>query len=120
MVDDGTLGKIFSAAAGVWTLVLMAAVALFKSWPHILGRFNERARDNANEKARDWERLRAERDHARSERDRIHGLWVECEEEKMALLSRAVTAEAALIGLGVSRQQVTILRGVEKLEGNGK
>lgn len=112
MVDDGVLSKIFSAAAGTWAIFLAVVVAIFKAWPAIMGRFNERRRDAAAEEAGDWERLRSERDQAWTERDRIHALWIKCEEEKMTLLSRAITAEATLLGMGVARQQVTILKGV--------
>lgn len=83
----------------------MGAVALFKAWPHIMARLNERQRDIASEKAGDWERIRAERDNAFAERDRIHALWIKCEEENVALLSRAITAEATLLGLGNARQR---------------
>lgn len=111
-MDDGVWSKIFSAASGVWAMACMLAVALFKAWPNIMARLNERQRDNAAEKAGDWERLRAERDNARSERDavradrdRIHALWIECEEEKLAWQSKAVSAEATLLGLGNARQR---------------
>lgn len=59
-MDETIFNKIFSAASGVWALVAMAAVALFRAWPSIMERINERRRDNAVEKAGDWSRLRDE------------------------------------------------------------
>jgi len=97
--------RIFSAATGVWTLVLMAAVALFKSWPHVLGRFNERQRDREAAEAGDWERIRAERDVAREERDLVRDRWAECEAERIMWMGRAVKAERILEGLGEARQE---------------
>jgi hypothetical protein len=119
--DDGLLGKIFSAAAGVWALVAMAAVALFKSWPHIMGRFNERYRDVAAEKAGDWERIRHERDVAREERDLVRDRWAQCEADKNMWMARAVKAEATLDGLGEARQEAQRIVSAEreKQRGNG-
>ncbi len=107
-MDEGVFNKIFSAAAGVWAMALMAAVALFKAWPHILGRFNERARDSAVEKAGDWERLR-------DERDRLRGLLAECDKEKGEWMRRAITAEATLQGYGNALQQASTIVAAERL-----
>lgn len=105
-MDNDLFGKVFNAATGVWAIFLVNLVAAWKIVPAILGRFNERRRDAAAEEAADWERLRAERDLARAERDRIHALWVKCEEEKMEALTRAVTCEATLQGYGEGRQKL--------------
>lgn len=113
MVDDGTLGKIFSAAAGVWALVAMGAVALFKAWPHILGRFNERRRDIAEEKADDWDRLR-------KERDRIRELLTLCEKERGEWMGRAIRAEATLQGYGEARQRQAIEEATKRLPPPGE
>lgn len=128
MGDNDLLGKIFSAAAGVWAIFLALVVAIFKAWPAIMARQNERKRDSATEKAGDWERLRAEierlhvaianRERLLAERDDENAAL---QRQNIELLGRAVTAEAALMGMGVARQQVTILKGIaEKPEGNGK
>lgn len=118
--SDDLLGKVFSAAAGTWAIFLAVVVAIFKGWPAIMGRLNERRRDAAAEEAGDWARIRAERDQARAERDRIHALWIKCEEEKMAALSRAVTAEAALQGIGRAREEAAAIVAVERLHDAAK
>lgn len=107
-MDETIFDKIFSAAAGVWTLVLMAAVALFKAWPHILQRINERQRDSAAEKAEDWRRLR-------DERDRLQRLLTQCETERIAWMARAVTAEAQILGIGMGRQQVAEVEAARRI-----
>lgn len=123
-MDDGVFAKIFNAATGVWALVCMAAVALFRAWPHILGRFNERQRDAAAEKAGDWERIRHERDVAREERDLVRDRWAECEAEKNEWMARAVKAEATLQGWSEARQKLAIEDATRRVsewptEGNG-
>ena len=108
VLDDGTLGKIFNAATGVWTLVAMAAVALFRAWPHILGKINERRRDSADEKAGDWERIR-------KERDRLRDLLAHCDKEKGDWMRRAITAEATLQGYGEARQIQAVEQAMKRL-----
>jgi hypothetical protein len=118
-VAEDVLDKIFSAAGAAWTFVLMFAVALFKVWPNVMGRFNERRRDRDTAEAADWERIRAERDTARAERDRVHALWVDCEEEKMKWQSRAITAEATLQGYGEARQMRAVEEATKRLRDGG-
>lgn len=108
MAEHDLLGKIFSAAAGVWTIACMVAVALFRAWPHILGRFNERKRDSAEEKAGDWDRLR-------DENKRLHTMLAECERERIEFMRRAVIAESALEGRGRARQEAATIVAIERL-----
>src|SRR6478672_7983190 len=103
-MGDSFFDRIFSAAAGVWALVGMVAVALFRAWPLILGRFNERYRDRLTEEAGDWERIRHERDILREERDLVRDRWSECEAERIHWMGRAVKAEAIVQGYGEARQ----------------
>lgn len=109
--------RIFSAATGIWTLVCMAAVALFKAWPHILGRFNERYRDREAAESADWERIRAERDVAREERDLVRDRWAQCEAERIEWMGRAVRAEAIIQGYGEAKQLQAIEEAQKRLEG---
>lgn len=130
MVDDNLLGKLFSATAAAWTFVLMCAVALFKAWPNIMARLNERRRDAAAEKAEDWHRLRAEIDrlHASiANRERLLAELdderIELQKENISLLARAVKAEATLQGYGEARQRQAIEEATKRLpnhSGNGK
>lgn len=108
-MGEGFLDKVFSAASGVWALVCMAALALFKAWPLILERLNERKRDIAVEKAGDWERIRVERNELRC-------LLRECERERVEWQRRAITAEATLQGFGEARQQAAAVVAADRWE----
>lgn len=119
-MDESVFGKIFSAASGVWALVVMVAVALFRAWPNIMERINERRRDRATEEAGDWQRLR-------EERDRLRCLLTVCEKERIEWMHRAVTAEATLQGYGEAKQRAAEIAALDRLEdmkrrerGNGK
>lgn len=93
----------------------MAAVALFRSWPLVMERLNERKRDSANEKADDWVRLREERDHAL---ERVHTLEAkvyDLQQENFELRSRALTAEAQILGIGMGRQSVAEVEAAKRL-----
>lgn len=115
-MDEVTNWQIFNPTTGVWALVAMAAVTLFKVWPFILERMNEHHRDIVNEKAGDWERLRAERDKAREQAEMYRALLAECERLSLERLGRAVIAEAELIGRDKAERQTTILPGSEGME----
>lgn len=104
MVEDGLLGKIFSAAAGVWAIAAMVAVALFKAWPSILERVNERRRDVVAEKDGDWTRLRAEIQRLDGRCDHLQGEVDECRKREGEWMHRAIAAEAAHLGEGEARQ----------------
>lgn len=118
-MDSEILSKIFSASAGVWAIFLAVTAAIFKAWPHIMGRSNERKRDiEAAEKA-DWDRRteEIERLHARlanrekvlsdrdDENDRQRQENSELRQDRDEWKGRAVTAEATLLGLGNARQR---------------
>lgn len=120
-MDDSVFDRIFSAAAGVWTLVCLAAVALFRAWPLILERHNERRRDNAVEKAGDWDRIRSERDVAREERDLVRDRWAECQAELNAERAAHMKLRAYHEGLGEARQDAARIVAAERLiEANKK
>jgi len=118
---DDLFNKIFSAAAGVWALVCMVAVALFRAWPHIMGRWNERLRDRIAEEAGDWERIRSEREVLREERDMVRDRWAACEAERIAWMERAMRAEAIIQGYGEARQLLAMDEALKRAEerGNG-
>jgi hypothetical protein len=133
MGDNDLLGKIFSAAAGVWAIFLALLVAIFKAWPAIMGRTNERRRDDATQKAEDWHRLRAEidrKDVHSANQDRVlaeaDATIDALRREKFEWMTRAVTAEATLLGLGQSKQEAAKIVAAERIvdaakkNGNGK
>lgn len=108
MVDNDALGKLFSWATAAWGALLLNAVALFKAWPNIMARINERRRDSAAERADDWQRLRAER-------DRLQQMLTVCETARIEWQARAVTAEATLLGMGMARQRVQEVEAAKRL-----
>lgn len=111
MADGNALGQVFNPSTGVWALVAMAAVTLFKVWPLVMARVNERLRDKETEKNGEWSRLHEEItrlvdrinqietrcDHLQKEVD-------ECREREGDWMRRAIAAEAASEGMGEARQ----------------
>jgi hypothetical protein len=125
-VDETVFDKIFSVAAAAWAAVAMLAVRLFHTWPNVMARINERKRDTATEKADDWQRIRDERDHAIKQVETLRGLLTKCETERIEWMSRAVTAESQILGIGMGRQQVAEIEAAkriikdDKAQGGGK
>lgn len=115
MVDDDTLGKIFSWATAAWLAVAMLAVRLFHTWPNVMARINERRRDSATEKAGDWRRLRDEIARLDERCDGLQREVDECREREGEWMRRAMTAEAALLGIGMGRNEAATIVAVERL-----
>lgn len=105
---DEAFSKIFSVATAAWAALCLNAVALFKVWPHIMERLNERYRDTAAEKASDWQRLR-------EENKRLHQLLAICQTDRVEWMGRAITAEATLLGMGIGRQQVAEVEAAKRM-----
>lgn len=105
---DEAFSKIFSVATAAWTGVCMLAVALFRAWPLIMARLNERHRDTVAEKAGDWTRLR-------DENQRLHSQLAECEKIRVEWMNRAITAEATLQGYGDAIQRAQTMLSAERL-----
>ena len=114
-MDEGVFNKIFSAATGVWTLVCMAAVALFKAWPGIMERINERQRDAEAEKAGDWARLRDEIKRLDARCDHLQGEVDDCRKREGEWMSRAIAAEAFQMGQGDALQDAARIVAIERL-----
>lgn len=117
----GQITQIFSAAAGVWTLVGLSIIALVKSWPLILAKLNERKRDDNAEKAGDWNRLREEVDRLAKRVEALEHKVEECESERDEWQRRAVTAEtelirreAYLLGMGEGKQTAQVILSTER------
>jgi len=113
---DETLGKIFSAAAGLWALVLVNAVALYRAWPQIMARINERHRDREAEKSGDWSRLRAEIVRLDERCDHLQTAVDECREREADWMSRAISAEAVQLGQGEAMQQAQRIVSAERIK----
>lgn len=126
-MDESLFDKIFSVASGVWAFVVMAAVALFRAWPNIMERINERRRDAVAEKAGDWARLR---DEVGRLSDRIRALEAkvrECEADIERWRVRALYAEAEVIryeayhqGEGEAKQAAQNILSAERVKDNKK
>lgn len=132
-VDNDVFSRIFSVASAAWTFVLGCAVALFKAWPNIMARINERRRDEATEKGSDWDRrteeinrlhaLLANREKLLADRDAENELL---RQENTELRRDKVTAEATLQGYGEARNRLALedaqRRAIELAakSGNGK
>lgn len=105
--------RFFSVEFGVYLIALMNFVALWRAWPFIMERINERRRDDVSERERDVQLIRDERDRLRARLD-------VCERETAACLKRAITAEAQLLGIGMGRQEAATIVAVERLTGAKK
>jgi hypothetical protein len=112
-VDD--IWKIFSPAAGIWALVAMGAVALFKAWPLILEKLNERRRDIEHAKEGDWSRLREEIIRLDDRCDHLQHQVDACHEREAEWMRRAISAEAFLAGEGEARQTAQRIVSAERL-----
>ena len=105
----------------------MAFVAMFKIWPLIMARINERRRDTASEKASDWERLRDEVGRLSGRVEALERKVDDCERERDAERTRANAAEAELIrfrayheGTGQGRQTAQMIVSTERTKGGAK
>ena len=92
----------------------MAAVALFKGWPSIMARVNERRRDITAEKDGDWTRLRVEIARLDERCDHLQREVDECREREGEWMRRAIAAEAASEGVGDARQNAQRIVSAER------
>lgn len=121
---DDFIGRLTSWTTALWTFVAINAVALFRAWPAIMGRVNERARDSAAEKASDWSRLRDEigrlSNRVKDLEDRCERYeadLIECHRERDEAIAAKLRAEAILQGRGEVRQEVQLLDSKRALGG---
>ena len=121
-MHDNPLGNLFSAAGALWTIAVMNAAALFRAWPKIMERINERRRDAATERASDFERIREEVSRLSSRVEVLEQKLVERDDqlaaeraEKVQWMNRAVTAEATLQGYGEAKQIQAIEAAMKRL-----
>lgn len=112
---DDLLGKIFNATTGVWAIFCGIMVALFKAWPAVMGRINERHRDVAGEKSDDWTRLRAEIARLDGRCDHLQKEVDECREREGEWMTRAINAEAKLQGMGEWRNTQATIEAAKRL-----
>lgn len=116
---DDWPGKIFNATTGVWAIFCGLMVALFKAWPAVMGRINERHRDRENEEAGSHARLLTEIERLDGRCDHLQKEVDDCREREGEWMKRAIAAEAYQIGRGTAANEVTILETSKRAEGNG-
>jgi hypothetical protein len=85
-------------------MVLMFAVALFKAWPAVMERINERYRDRIAEEAGDWHRLRVEIERLDARCDHLQSEVDDCRKREGEWMHRAIAAEAYQLGEGEALQ----------------
>lgn len=115
-----------SGEAALWIMamsfaaaVIIAAVKISPAW---VARMNERARDKAQERNEDWNRLReeigrlAKRVGTLEETcDMLSRKVRECEAREISWMRRAIQAEAALMGQGEAKQEAARIVAVDRL-----
>lgn len=114
-MDDSIFNKVFSVASAAWTVACMVAVALFKMWPHIMARLNERRRDAHTEKSSDWQRLRDEIGRLDTRCDHLQVEVDACREREGEWMRRAIAAEAFQIGQGEANQKAAAIVAAERI-----
>ena len=129
MVDWVALNSILSARNGVWTLVVLFVVGLWRGWaglPAVMAQWvamrqaqaaEKRAVEAAKEaaKAADWSRIRDEVDRLAGRVRLLEEQVAECERDRLHWMDRAIKAEAVLMGQGETRQQAQRIVAVERL-----
>lgn len=113
---DDAFWKIFNWSAAAWAAALANAVALWKAWPSIMERLNERHRDRATEKSGDWSRLRAEITRLDDRCDHLQIEVDECREREGAWMHRAIAAEATHLGEGRANQEAQRIVSAERIK----
>lgn len=115
-MEDGILDKLLSVPAALWAFVCINAVALFKTYPFIMAKLNERHRDKAKEKDGDWSRLRAEIVRLDERCDHLQHEVDDCRAREADWMSRAIKAESALLGKGEVKQEAQRIVSADREE----
>lgn len=119
-MDDTALSNIFNAATGVWALVAMVFVALFRVWPLIMDKLNEQRRDGAAEKAADWTRLRDEVNRLSEAEKQCRRDYAELHRQHMDVIERLTSLEGYMAGQGKASQEAAGVIALERVERNHK
>ncbi len=105
----------------LWAWFGLAFARAIRESPNLWARWNERARDVAAEKTGDWSRLRAEIARLDERCDHLQREVDECREREGVWMQRAISAEAALLGMGDAKQEAQRIVSAEReaAKGNG-
>lgn len=126
MVDLNALNAIFSVRNGVWSLVMLSVITLWRGWPHIpaiISAMAARRQAIAVEKAADWTRIRDEAKHYADEAhryaarlDAVEQKVRECEERELAWMRRAIDAEGKLQNEGRLKQELAKIQAADRAD----
>lgn len=107
MVDLSAINDILSIRNGVWSLVALFVVGMWRGWaglPAVMQQWIARRQAIAAEKDAEWKRLRDEVVRIDGRCDFLQREVDECREREGKWMSRALTAEAIVQGHGEVRQ----------------
>lgn len=117
MVDAQALSQVFSVESGVWSIVAVVSVLAFRIWrvfPEVMARLNERRRDRNSAEDRHQARLEARIEKLEKRCDDLEEALAETRCERDEWKSRAVAAEAFLSGEGQARQVGQMIASTER------
>ena len=115
-MHESLFDKLYSTATFAAAILAANLVALFKVWPLIKERINERHRDAATEKAGDWSRLRAEINRLDERCDHLQSEVDSCREREGEWMHRALEAEAIVQGFGEVRQLQALTEAMKRIK----
>lgn len=126
MVDWQAINAIISTRNGVWTLVALTIMAIWRGWtglPALMAQWTARRQAMAAEKAADWERLREEVKRLAGRVDTLATKVEECEAREAEWRNRAITAETDLTreravqdGMGIANQRAAAAMAADRAD----
>ena len=117
MVDAQAVNQIFSWEVFLAIIAAINGVLAWRIWPAIpaiMGRINDRRRDHQNASDRLQDRLEGRVDKLEKRCDKLEEELAECHRERDEWMSRAVAAEATMIGKGRADQEAQIIVSTER------
>lgn len=117
MIDERALAEFFSLEAGVWSIFGVLFLLAWRMWnglPNVMAQWIEWRKAKAAEKSQDWTRLRAEIDKLWNECAELRKVVQECERREGEWMSRAIAAEAKLLGMGEAKQEAQRIVSTER------
>jgi hypothetical protein len=129
MVDLNALSAILSARNGVWTLVVLFFIGLWRGYsglPAVMAQWIARRQAIAAEKDAEWKRLRDEVERYSQQRDEADQRFTqfrdeqllenaECRRQLHEALGRLAQVEGFMMGQGKARQDAAAIVAVERL-----
>lgn len=117
MVDGQALEQVFSVEVAVWLMAMFNGVVAWRLWPvipEIMARLNERKRDRQSVHDRLQDRLEARVVRLEQRCDAVEAELAECHRERDEWRSRAVSAEAVMLGEGEAKQKAQRFLSAER------